>query len=58
MGIFRKLSFPLHIDSDWTDYTDQDIIDYKGSILSYVAKVFSELKLAKALQLYLRIIES
>lgn len=44
--MFRKLSFPLHIDSDWTDYTDHDITDYKDSMLSYVANVFKESKYA------------
>ena len=41
MGTFRKLFFPLRIDSGWTDYTDQHITDYKGSMLSYVANVFN-----------------
>lgn len=41
---YLQETFPLHVDSDWTDYTDQDITDYKGSMLPYVANVFNELK--------------
>lgn len=44
--VFSGNSFPLHVDSDWTDYTDHDIMDYRGSMLSYVANVFNELKYA------------
>lgn len=36
MGILRKHTFLFHIDSEWTDYTGQDIADYKGIMLSYV----------------------
>lgn len=53
MGILRKLSFLFlfHIDSVWTDYTGQDIADYKGITLSYGASVFNELIYVEALQL-------
>lgn len=42
MGILRKLTFLFHVDSVWTDYTGQDIADYKGIMLSCVANVFND----------------